>query len=548
MVNQGDEWELKFQEVKKQVESLHPGMHELFEVAEEDISLKTSLKIMIRNKKVDFNNKVHLERLNEELRVIQRNGIIKLCDYFLLLEDVTHFVRSNGFLRGFGRGCLTGDTKVLTDKGFKLLKEVREGDKVSTHKGNFKTVVKTFEYQVNEKLLQVETENSWGNITLTKDHKVLGVKRELTNQKQDGKRKKYQDIEHNPQFYRMDSFKKGDLLFVKTPEYTPIEFKSIDLANYVEQESNYKIYKTQIAVLNPLTGTEVCRFNRKIASSEELIYLLGKWVGDGWYRYSEEKRRYEIGFAFNSKDKKEIQKTFDFFAKLNMNPIKVPHKTKKLVQILVHNKLLVKWFAEYFNQYQRTSNTKHLGDLKYLPKKLLTIMLKGYQSADGSISDGHYRQETVATTSELLVKDLKIAFLRLGIPVNITERKPYLRGKYLCKHSYTLKFMGLNRDRKARNYIIQEDGYYVKIKKIQEVEPQPVYDLMIGGEPSYTTSNFTVHNSGAGSLVAYALDITDCDPIHFDLLFERFLTKERVGKLNFEIPNFPMSEYGKEKK
>lgn len=108
VVNQGDEWELKFQEVKKQVESLHPGMYELFEVAEEDISLKTSLKIMIRNEKVDFKNKVHLERLNEELRVIQRNGIIKLCDYFLLLEDVTHFVRSNGFLRGFGRGSGAG--------------------------------------------------------------------------------------------------------------------------------------------------------------------------------------------------------------------------------------------------------------------------------------------------------------------------------------------------------------------------------------------------------------------------------------------------------
>ena len=29
--------------------------------------------------------------------------------------------------------------------------------------------------------------------------------------------------------------------------------------------------------------------------------------------------------------------------------------------------------------------------------------------------------------------------------------------------------------------------------------------------------------SGAGSLVAYCLDITDIDPIEFDLIFERFL-------------------------
>ena len=30
--------------------------------------------------------------------------------------------------------------------------------------------------------------------------------------------------------------------------------------------------------------------------------------------------------------------------------------------------------------------------------------------------------------------------------------------------------------------------------------------------------------SGAGSLVDYSLDITDLDPIEFDLIFERFLT------------------------
>ena len=41
--------------------------------------------------------------------------------------------------------------------------------------------------------------------------------------------------------------------------------------------------------------------------------------------------------------------------------------------------------------------------------------------------------------------------------------------------------------------------------------------------------------SGAGSLVAYALTITDIDPLRFSLLFERFLNPERVSMPDFDV-------------
>ncbi|MDE3269422.1 MAG: DNA polymerase III subunit alpha [Pseudomonadota bacterium] len=41
--------------------------------------------------------------------------------------------------------------------------------------------------------------------------------------------------------------------------------------------------------------------------------------------------------------------------------------------------------------------------------------------------------------------------------------------------------------------------------------------------------------SGAGSLVAYALQITDINPIQYDLIFERFLNPERVSMPDFDI-------------
>jgi DNA polymerase-3 subunit alpha len=63
--------------------------------------------------------------------------------------------------------------------------------------------------------------------------------------------------------------------------------------------------------------------------------------------------------------------------------------------------------------------------------------------------------------------------------------------------------------------------------------------------------------SGAGSIVAYALKITDVDPLRFGLLFERFLNPERVSMPDFDIDfcyerrqeviDYVTEKYGKDK-
>ena len=41
--------------------------------------------------------------------------------------------------------------------------------------------------------------------------------------------------------------------------------------------------------------------------------------------------------------------------------------------------------------------------------------------------------------------------------------------------------------------------------------------------------------SGAGSLAAYCVGITDIDPIRYNLIFERFLNPERVSMPDFDV-------------
>ena len=67
----------------------------------------------------------------------------------------------------------------------------------------------------------------------------------------------------------------------------------------------------------------------------------------------------------------------------------------------------------------------------------------------------------------------------------------------------------------------------------------PGYFLIVGDFIQWAKQNGCPvgpgRGSGAGSLVAYALKITDLDPLQYNLLFERFLNPERVSMPDFDI-------------
>ncbi len=87
-----------------------------------------------------------------------------------------------------------------------------------------------------------------------------------------------------------------------------------------------------------------------------------------------------------------------------------------------------------------------------------------------------------------------------------------------------------------------EDAYYERLDIELNVITQmgfPGYFMIVADFIQWAKNNRIPvgpgRGSGAGSLVAYALKITDIDPIEFDLLFERFLNPERVSMPDFDI-------------
>src|SRR5690554_6406039 len=91
-------------------------------------------------------------------------------------------------------------------------------------------------------------------------------------------------------------------------------------------------------------------------------------------------------------------------------------------------------------------------------------------------------------------------------------------------------------------YDTKREAYYQRLNFELDIIIQmgfPGYFLIVMDFIKWAKSNGVPvgpgRGSGAGSLVAYALLITDLDPLEYDLLFERFLNPERVSMPDFDV-------------
>lgn len=111
-VNESKELEEMMINLIKDTKDSHFDFYRIAKTSDDDVALRTLLKVILRNRKVDLSCNRVLSRLALELEVIQRNGMIRLADYFLLIEDVGTYLKSIGRLSGPGRGSGAGSLVV----------------------------------------------------------------------------------------------------------------------------------------------------------------------------------------------------------------------------------------------------------------------------------------------------------------------------------------------------------------------------------------------------------------------------------------------------
>ena len=141
--------------------------------------------------------------------------------------------------------------------------------------------------------------------------------------------------------------------------------------------------------------------------------------------------------------------------------------------------------------------------------------------------------EAIANTQDVVDKcNFEIQFGVRRMPAFIApdeqDNVSYLRA--LCDAGMKKKLP--DADAEARKRLEYELGVIVQMGFVD-------YFLIVWDFIHYAKMNGIMvgpgRGSGAGSLAAYCLDITDVDPLKYNLLFERFLNPERVSMPDFDI-------------
>ena len=129
--------------------------------------------------------------------------------------------------------------------------------------------------------------------------------------------------------------------------------------------------------------------------------------------------------------------------------------------------------------------------------------------------------------------DLGKPMLPTFIPPDGSDLETYLREQ---------SRLGLEARIAELPYPIDRDQYFSRLNEELDIIISmkfPGYFLIVADFIIWAKKNYIPvgpgRGSGAGSLVAYALKITDLDPIPYNLLFQRFLNPERVSMPDFDI-------------
>ena len=187
--------------------------------------------------------------------------------------------------------------------------------------------------------------------------------------------------------------------------------------------------------------------------------------------------------------------------------------------------------------------------VKYLKKenalilKMVEAIQKGEKLKEKAF-DGPYNllNETEINhyyTSEEILNTKEIASLvnfeiiqKRGKMIDFVNEEGLSSDEYLTKLSYQ-GLRNLSLDDEAHNRRLNEELNVIKEMGFSD------YFLIVADYVNYAKrNNIPVgpgRGSAAGSLVAYTLGITSCDPLKYDLLFERFLNKARKSMPDIDV-------------
>lgn len=387
--------------------------------------------------------------------------------------------------------CFTKGHLVMTNKGYKNIEDIVEGDMVLTHKGRFKKVLKTM-YKKTDNLYKVKAMGISPYIECTGEHPFY-----VKNRKIKYKHRGYDYIFSEP-FWKCAKDLNGTL----------IDNKDVDFIGTIHNLQDYSLPNWE--------GIEVTRWKKKQNllcekfEDNRFWYFVGRFLGDGWIRkkiYSEpyKKDRYETIICCNYNEledfKNKIGNLFNY----------VVCKDRTVAKLRITNKEL----TLFMEQFGRGAINKHFTDVIFnLPNKYLIEVLKGLMDSDGSGVNNDYTEGQLTSISKQLVYGLGFILKRLEMPYTITynerPKKYMIEGREVNQHAtYLIRF---NKNKLKNNSFFDDNILWNPVREVKKVELndlEVVYNLEVEEDNSYTVDNIIVHNCQAFSLAGKMKGLDD---------------------------------------
>jgi len=292
-----------------------------------------------------------------------------------------------------------------------------------------------------------------------------------------------------------------------------------------------------------------CNFEELINFNQDLVFLTGT--------------QFDLfGDLFRKNKLKKIEE--------NLKRLKTIFKDRIYIEIQRHNEPGENNYERYLINLSKKIEIPLIAsqEVYYLEKNLFeahdALICIGEKSFVGDLKRKKYNDQHFLKTNEDLQKTFKDIPEALENNYNFPYRFSFKPKKsnpilpsLIVKKDSTIEeelasYAKAGLENRLKNFIFKKNNSTNKEKIFKIYEDRLLHELNIITKMNYSgyflivsdyikwakKNNIPVgpgRGSGAGSLVAYSLDITDLDPIEFDLIFERFLNPDRISMPDFDI-------------
>ena len=392
-------------------------------------------------------------------------------------EDFTKYKGKIDLIIG-GSPCFPEDALVLCEEGLKPISRIQVGDKVITHKGRLRKVLKTGAKFSNT--VMVKGAGSSG-IECTPNHPfyTCNKNRVWNKEKHD-----YEYILTDPTWEKAENLK-GKMW--------------LNLCNFNENLSIPPFPK----------GKQGTRGKGKISDfkfTPAFFYFIGRWLGDGWTNIHKRKHRPDswmkrIVVCCSHDEAGELR------VSLKETGLHFSENDERTVhRFTCSSTQLYDWLTENFGRY---SGGKKIPLWVYsLPVEYKQQLIMGYVDADGYINKkGNI---VVASVNKALIVEFKILMGQIGFTSCLShyKRNPtcVIEGRTVNQRDT----YGCDCYSNPRSSMFVKEGYWGLVRSVEPYrESVMVYNLEVEEDNSYTVDGIVVHNCQGFSSSGKQLNFND---------------------------------------